>query len=150
MEREGVRERESETDRQSEGKRESCRERRFVGGRETNCLFRNRWPNLTDKSSDNFLTHIITFLSTYLYLWSKNVQETDMINHYYGPGLTLDFSVPWSVQFFILWLSTIFYNKCMCCDARTVVYECKVHTVNLTSMKLALKENYHHFRNIRI
>ena len=94
MEREGVRERESETDRQSEGKRESCRERRFVGGRETNCLFRNRWPNLTDKSSDNFLTHIITFLSTYLYLWSKNVKKTDMNNDYYGPGLTLDFSVP--------------------------------------------------------
>ena len=67
------------------------------GGRETNCLFRNRWPNLTDKSSDNFLTHIITFLSTYLYLWSKNVQKTDMNNDYYGPGLTLDFSVPWSV-----------------------------------------------------
>ena len=73
-----------------------------------------------------------------------------MINHYYGPGLTLDFSVPWSVQFFILWLHTIFYNKSMCRDAWTVVYECKIHTVNLYSMKLALKENYYQFCNIRI
>ena len=120
------RERVSETDRQSKGKRE----RRFVGGKETHCQYRNRWPNLTDKSFDNFRTHIITFLSTYLYLWSKDIQETDMINHYYEPGLTLDISVPWSVQFFILWLHTIFHNKCMCCDARTVVYECKIHTVH--------------------
>ena len=71
-----------------------------------------------------------------------------MINHYYGLGLTLDFSVLWSVQFFILLLHTIFYNKCSLCVA--MLYECKIHTVNLNSMKLTFKENCYQFCNIKI